>query len=176
MLSKRRQEDLSDDLSLFLGPPADPTASASEMELVDELGRTIPSSTAPQSPVRRARRTARQSRRTKRTGASTHPDEGYSTDGSLGSDEEGDFETAVKKCRDRAREIFEDVTAEEFRDPRKGVAKWFGKWRSGWEDSYRGAWGALGVVGAWEMWCRVEICLWDPMVVCFVLLLWVLWG
>ncbi|QRW06588.1 Pre-B-cell leukemia transcription factor-interacting protein 1 [Ceratobasidium sp. AG-Ba] len=50
------------------------------------------------------------------------------------------------------------------RDPRKGVAKWFGKWRSTWGDSYRGAWGSLGVVGAWEMWCRLEICLWDPIV------------
>ncbi|KAG9112439.1 hypothetical protein FRC07_007915, partial [Ceratobasidium sp. 392] len=160
MLTKRRHEDLGDDLSLFLGAPPDET----EMEQVDDLGRALPSSSAPQSAVRRARRTARQSRRTKRTGASSHPDEGYSTDGSLGSDDERDFEVAVKRCRDRAVDVFTDVTSEEFRDPRKGVARWFGKWRSTWGESYQGAWGSLGVVGAWEMWCRLEICLWDPMV------------
>ncbi|KAG8696463.1 hypothetical protein FRC08_007138 [Ceratobasidium sp. 394] len=160
MLAKRRHEDLGDDLSLFLGAPSDET----EMEQVDDLGRTLPSSSAPQSAVRRARRTARQSRRTKRTGASSHPDEGYSTDGSLGSDDERDFEVAVKRCRERAVGVFADVTSEEFRDPRKGVARWFGKWRSTWGESYQGAWGSLGVVGAWEMWCRLEICLWDPMV------------
>ncbi|KAG8733267.1 hypothetical protein FRC12_018936 [Ceratobasidium sp. 428] len=161
MLTKRRHEDLGDDLSLFLGaPPTDET----EMEQVDDLGQTLPSSSAPQSAVRRARRTARQSRRTKRTGASSHPDEGYSTDGSLASDDERDFEVAVKRIRERAVGVFADVTSEEFRDPRKGVARWFGKWRSTWGESYQGAWGSLGVVGAWEMWCRLEICLWDPMV------------
>ncbi|KAG8745828.1 hypothetical protein FRC10_006855 [Ceratobasidium sp. 414] len=161
MLTKRRHEDLGDDLSLFLGAlPSDET----EMEQVDDLGRTLPSSSAPQSAIRRARRTARQSRRTKRTGTSSHPDEGYSTDGSLGSDDERDFEVAVKRCRERAAGVFADVTSEEFRDPRKGVARWFGKWRSTWGESYQGAWGSLGVVGAWEMWCRLEICLWDPMV------------
>ncbi|KAF8606883.1 GCFC-domain-containing protein [Ceratobasidium sp. AG-I] len=161
MLSKRRQEDLGDDLVLFLGPPPSDTT---EMEAVDDLGRTLPSSSAPQSAVRRARRATRQARRTKRTGASSRPNEGYSTDGSLGSDDEGDFEVAVKRCRERAVGVFEDVTSEEFRDPRKGVARWFGKWRKSWGESYQGAWGSLGVVGAWEMWCRLEICLWDPLV------------
>ncbi|KAF8755080.1 Haspin like kinase domain [Rhizoctonia solani] len=137
MISKRRLDDMSDDLSLFLGAPS----AGEEMEVVDELGRTVPSSTAPQSAVRRVRREARQSRR------STRP--------SHAEDQEGT----------KASSVFSDVTAEEFRDPRKGVAKWFGEWRERWGDSYTGAWGGLGVVGAWEMWVRLEVLVWDPVIV-----------
>ncbi|KEP54034.1 putative GC-rich sequence DNA-binding factor [Rhizoctonia solani 123E] len=157
MISKRRLDDMSDDLSLFLGAP-----SMEEMEVVDELGRTIPSSTAPQSAVRKVRREARQSRR------SSHPtkddQEGYSTDGSLGTSDAQDLMDAITNCRSKASSVFSDVTAEEFRDPRKGVAKWFGEWRERWGDSYTGAWGGLGVVGAWEMWVRLEVLVWDPLV------------
>ncbi|CEL62527.1 GC-rich sequence DNA-binding factor 2 OS=Homo sapiens GN=GCFC2 PE=1 SV=2 [Rhizoctonia solani AG-1 IB] len=159
MISKRRLDDMSDDLSLFLGAPT----TGEDMEVVDELGRTIPSSTAPQSAVRKSRREARQSRR------SAHPShdedqEGYSTDGSLGSSDAQDLTQAITLCRSKASSVFSDVTAEEFRDPRKGVAKWFGEWRDRWGDSYTGAWGGLGVVGAWEMWVRLEVLVWDPLI------------
>ncbi|CAE6460347.1 unnamed protein product [Rhizoctonia solani] len=158
MISKRRLDDMSDDLSLFLGAPS----MEEEMEVVDELGRAIPSSTAPQSAVRKVRREARQARR------SSHPtgddQEGYSTDGSLGSSDAQDLMDAISKCRSKASSVFSDVTAEEFRDPRKGIAKWFGEWRERWGDSYAGAWGGLGVVGAWEMWVRLEVLVWDPLV------------
>ncbi|CAE6458225.1 unnamed protein product [Rhizoctonia solani] len=158
MVSKRRLDDMSDDLSLFLGAPS----TGEEMEVVDELGRAIPSSTAPQSAVRKVRREARQSRRSSRL---TEDDqEGYSTDGSLGSSDAQDLTDAISKCRTKASSVFSDVTAEEFRDPRKGIAKWFGEWRERWADSYTGAWGGLGVVGAWEMWVRLEVLVWDPLV------------
>ncbi|KAJ1303381.1 hypothetical protein OPQ81_011573 [Rhizoctonia solani] len=158
MTSKRRVDDMSDDLSLFLGAPS----TGEEMEVIDELGRTIPSSTAPQSAVRKIRREARQSRRSNRP---TEDDqEGYSTDASLASADAQDLTDAITKCRHRASSVFSDVTAEEFRDPRKGIAKWFGEWREKWGDSYIGAWGGLGVVGAWEMWVRLEVLVWDPLV------------
>ncbi|CAE7116046.1 unnamed protein product, partial [Rhizoctonia solani] len=156
MISKRRLDDMSDDLSLFLGAPS----TGEEMEVVDELGRTIPSSTAPQSAVRKVRREARQSRRSSRQ----DDQEGYSTDGSLASSDAQDLTDAISKCRTKASSVFSDVTAEEFRDPRKGIAKWFGEWRERWPDSYNGAWGGLGVVGAWEMWVRLEVLVWDPLV------------
>ncbi|KAH7336933.1 nineteen complex-related protein 2-domain-containing protein [Rhizoctonia solani] len=158
MVSKRRLDDMSDDLSLFLGAPS----TGEEMEVVDELGRAIPSSTAPQSAVRKVRREARQSRRSNRPAEDDQ--EGYSTDGSLGPSDAQDLTDAISKCRTKASSVFSDVTAEEFRDPRKGVAKWFGEWRSRWGDSYIGAWGGLGVVGAWEMWVRLEVLVWDPLV------------
>ncbi|CUA73263.1 Pre-B-cell leukemia transcription factor-interacting protein 1 [Rhizoctonia solani] len=158
MISKRRLDDMSDDLSLFLGAPL----TGEEMEAVDELGRAIPSSTAPQSPVRKTRREARQFRRSNRP--TDDDQEGYSTDGSLGSSDAQDLTDAISKCRSKASSVFSDVTAEEFRDPRKGVAKWFGEWRARWGDSYTGAWGGLGVVGAWEMWVRLEVLVWDPLV------------
>ncbi|ELU38978.1 hypothetical protein AG1IA_06997 [Rhizoctonia solani AG-1 IA] len=157
MISKRRLDDMSDDLSLFLGAPS----AGEEMEVVDELGRTVPSSTAPQSAVRRVRREARQSRRSTRP-IRAEDQEGYSTDGSLGSSDAQDLTQAIALCRTKASSVFSDVTAEEFRDPRKGVAKWFGEWRERWGDSYTGAWGGLGVVGAWEMWVRLEVLVWDP--------------
>ncbi|KAF8685713.1 Pkinase protein [Rhizoctonia solani] len=157
MISKRRLDDMSDDLSLFLGAPS----AGEEMEVVDELGRTVPSSTAPQSAVRRVRREARQSRRSTRP-SHAEDQEGYSTDGSLGSSDAQDLTQAIALCRTKASSVFSDVTAEEFRDPRKGVAKWFGEWRERWGDSYTGAWGGLGVVGAWEMWVRLEVLVWDP--------------
>ncbi|QRW20232.1 Pre-B-cell leukemia transcription factor-interacting protein 1 [Rhizoctonia solani] len=160
MISKRRLDDMSDDLSLFLGAPS----AGEEMEVVDELGRTVPSSTAPQSAVRRVRREARQSRRSTRP-SHAEDQEGYSTDGSLGSSDAQDLTQAIALCRTKASSVFSDVTAEEFRDPRKGVAKWFGEWRERWGDSYTGAWGGLGVVGAWEMWVRLEVLVWDPVIV-----------
>lgn len=55
-----------------------------------------------------------------------------------------------------------DVRAEGFRDPKVGLAKWFGEWRGQYEDIYVGAWGGLGLVGAWEFWGRLEIVGWNP--------------
>ncbi|CAE6415638.1 unnamed protein product [Rhizoctonia solani] len=159
MIAKRRLDDMSDDLSLFLGAPS----TGEDMELVDELGRAIPSSTATHSAVRKVRREARQSRRSTRP-SHNEDQEGYSTDGSLDSSDAQDLTQAITLCRSKASSVFSDVTAEEFRDPRKGVAKWFGEWRDRWADSYTGAWGGLGVVGAWEMWVRLEVLVWDPLI------------
>lgn len=55
------------------------------------------------------------------------------------------------------------MKAKDFLDPNLGLAKWFGEWRGKFGETYTGAWGGLGMVGAWEFWTRVEILAWDPL-------------
>ncbi|KAH9948863.1 nineteen complex-related protein 2-domain-containing protein [Amylocystis lapponica] len=156
MISRRRQAEDEYDLSLFLGTL--PYSQSQEDEL-DELGRLVPR--ANPAAARRDRQTARTARHAHR-GAQTQEEQGYSTDGSLSPPEAADYETAMDQLRRDAKNVMADVKAEEFADPSRGLGKWFGEWRTKYSDSYTGAWGGLGMVGAWEFWVRLEILGWSP--------------
>lgn len=163
MISQRRRADDEDDLSLFLGfLPNPPQPDIAE---VDELGRTVPG--ANPAVVRRDRITARAVRRSRRHATSTpwnqeDAEEGYSTDSSLPPSDQVDLGKALHELSTSARDILSDVRAEEFKNPSVGLGKWFGKWREKFRDIYTGAWGGLGLVGAWEFWVRLEIVGWNP--------------
>ena len=161
MIAQRRNAEDADDLALFLGLP--PSFQPRDDE-VDELGRVIPSAN---SPTARANRTAaREARRMRRRATNQkQPDEeeGYSTDGSLPPVDADDYRTAVGKVLTDGKELMADVKAAEFREPMLGLAKWFGEWRDKFGDIYTGAWGGLGMVGAWEFWVRLEVLGWNPL-------------
>jgi GC-rich sequence DNA-binding factor len=142
----RRTAEDEDDLSLFLGQ--------------------IPQPASVEQPKasRQERSTARLIRRIHRrqVGADLAAEEGFSTDSSLSSDQEEDFQLAITKLKEKAEDILNDVRAGEFRDPSQGLGKWFREWKEKYEDIYVGAWGGLGLVGAWEFWARLEILGWNP--------------
>lgn len=163
MISQRRRADDADDLSLFLG--ALPTPPQPDIEEVDELGRTVPRANS--AAVRRDRIIARAARRSRRHAVSTaqsqeDAEEGYSTDSSLPPSDKDDYSTALNKLFRSAQDILSDVRAEEFKNPSLGLGNWFGKWREKFGDIYSGAWGGLGLVGAWEFWVRLEMVGWNP--------------
>ncbi|KAG8809424.1 hypothetical protein FRC17_003451 [Serendipita sp. 399] len=154
MVTKRRMDDNEDDLVLLYGVPAE----ALESDSTDELGRTIPSSTAVKSTVRQERRQARSRRH------SSPSDEGYGTDSQLETSDAVDFEEAIKTLKDKVQsQLFEDVKAKSFRDPRQGVGLWFGEWKEKWPEIYQNAFGDMGLVQAWEFWARVELLGWLPL-------------
>ena len=166
MLAQRRVADDEDDLSLFLNIPPPPDSGKT-----DDMGRTI--TYGPHAPQREARRAARQARFTRST-VPTPPKAtvsitsledlmGYSTDGELSTSNQEDYIAAREQLSTNVSSLLEDVKSEEFRDPVKGLAKRFNGWRTSYEDSYTGAWGGLGLVGAWEWWARLEIAGWDPL-------------
>lgn len=160
MVLQRRKDDDSGDLSLVFGfPPEHERHSAEE---VDELGRIIPQGNS--ITTREERRTARIARRQSRKALSgTHDgEEGYSTDSSLHPSDASDYQSAVDRITSDGSSILSDVHAVEFKDPTLGLAKWFGEWRSRYGDSYTGAWGGLGLAGAWEFWARLELLGWNP--------------
>ncbi|KAF8517432.1 nineteen complex-related protein 2-domain-containing protein [Hysterangium stoloniferum] len=163
MISDRRKLDDEDDIIVFLGlPPVAKTLA--NIEVIDELGRTIPSNNTVKA-TRVSRRNARSNRRVLRRArnqAQKQEEDGYSTDGSLPPTDTDDFRMAIAKLEERREAILSDVRADEFRDPQAGLAKWFGEWRAIYEESYVGAWGGLGLVAAWEFWCRLEMVGWDP--------------
>jgi hypothetical protein len=90
-------------------------------------------------------------------------DAGDSTDASLPPSDAWDFEEAIQKLRAKVKALFDDVKAKEFRDPKHGIAVWFGEWRTKYEDSWKNAWGGMGLVQAWEFWARVEMVGWIPL-------------
>jgi GC-rich sequence DNA-binding factor len=158
MVSQRRQADDEDDLTIFLGTL--PRTAEAE---VDELGRVNPR--ANPDAARRDRRLARVGRRNLRrirAKTSTIEEEGYSTDASLSPADATDYATAMRKLGDSSVAIFSDVQANEFKDPMLGLGKWFGEWRSKYDDNYTGAWGGLNLVVAWEFWVRLELMGWNP--------------
>ncbi|RPD62638.1 GCFC-domain-containing protein [Lentinus tigrinus ALCF2SS1-7] len=160
MIATRRRAEDEDDLMLFLGTPP---SLRPQSEEVDELGRAIPSANSPQA---RANRTAaREARRVRRRAVNQQArqeEEGFSTDAELPQGDEEDYRIAMGRLLSDAKEIMADVKAEEFRDPTVGLGKWFGEWRTKFSDIYTGAWGGLGMVGAWEFWVRLEILGWNP--------------
>jgi GC-rich sequence DNA-binding factor len=157
---KRRTTDDLDDLALILGvaPP-----SADEPEEVDELGRVKPSDAGPHSGIRRARRTARESRRGKRKQRATTDEDGFSTDSTLAEGDAEDYFAAHQHLEKRVIGLLDDVKAEDFRDPDKGVAVRFGDWRKRYEEEYVNAFGGLALVHAWEFWARGEMVGWEPL-------------
>lgn len=161
MISKRRRADDEDDMSLFLGTLPTPPQPEGETEELDELGRIVPR--ANPAVVRKERISARAARRLRRKAVSQKQDEeGYSTDSSLPPSDGADYVTAINRISTSARDILSDVRSKEFKDASLGLAKWFGDWRGKYEDIYTGAWGGLGLVGAWEFWVRLEIVGWNP--------------
>lgn len=166
MIAQRRRADVQDDLSLVFGSP--PTA-ADEPEEVDDLGRVVPR--ANPAAVRRERRAARTARRlrrererkTKNIETQQNQEEGYSTDSSLSLSDAMDYQSAMERITTDGHALLSDVRAAEFKDPGLGLAKWFGEWRGRFSDSYTGAWGGLGLVGAWEFWVRLELLGWNPL-------------
>ncbi|KAI0087050.1 nineteen complex-related protein 2-domain-containing protein [Irpex rosettiformis] len=161
MISKRRTTDDEDDLALVFGNL--PTQATQQAEQTDELGRVI--SAANTIVGRRDRITARAQRRLLRRAKKNikTAEEGYSTDSSLPPSDAEDFDTAIEKLLEKRREVLADVRAKDFKDPGIGLSKWFSEWRERFGDSYTGAWGGLGMVGAWEFWTRLEIVGWNPL-------------
>jgi GC-rich sequence DNA-binding factor len=158
----RRTADDLDDLALTLGSAPRP---ADEPEEVDELGRSKPSDSGPHSGIRRARRAAREARRGKRKERASAED-GFSTDSTLAEGDAEDYFAAHQHLEKRVIGLLDDVKAEDFRDPEKGLAVKFGGWRERYEEEYVNAFGGLALVHAWEFWARGEMVGWDPLRVC----------
>lgn len=171
MIYKRRKEDDEDDVAVLFGLPESQVVPPEDQEYEkDELGRDVPRSVAVATVSRSQRRQARQARRNHRLSrrqSTDPPEEGYSTDSSLTPVDQSDYTTALASITTRTSQILSDVKSRAFRDPRLGIGKWFAEWRENYEDVYRGAWGGLGLVSAWEFWGRLEMCGWDPIEVCF---------
>lgn len=167
LVSKRRERDDEDDLEVLFGVlPILPGRKDGEEEQVDELGRAVPQ--ANPTVARKERLSAREARRMYRRARSQGQtqEEGYSTDGSLPPSDATDYDLAIEKLLEKGRDVLSDVKVKDFRDPMVGLGKWFGEWREKFGDSYTGAWGGLGMVGAWEFWTRLEVLGWDPIEVC----------
>jgi GC-rich sequence DNA-binding factor len=160
MISSRRRADDEDDLSILYGTL--PPSQQIESEELDELGRVVPK--ANPTVARRERQAARTLRRSRRNNgiSNTDAEEGYSTDSSLSPSDAMDYHTAISKLKADGKNILADVRAVAFQNPSQGLGKWFGQWRSQYGDSYIGAWGGLGLVGAWEFWVRLENLGWNP--------------
>lgn len=169
MVARRRRSDDEDDLSIVFGTVHKPSE---QLEKVDGLRHALPT---PNSVLlRRERRTARLARRSRRHTAKSASDadnheEGYSTDSSLTQSDALDYQQALERIITDGRDILSDVRSAEFKDPNCGLAKWFGEWRKRYADIYIGAWGGLGLVGAWEFWVRLEILGWNPFEVYYFL-------
>jgi GC-rich sequence DNA-binding factor len=157
MVASRRSADDGDDLALFLGIPR--PAEGADKSAVD-------TSTA-NSDYRRVRRTARTDRRERRIGvvnsASTASEEGLSTDSELEQDVVDDFAASQHDLERRVHALLEDVKAEDFRYPERGLALRFADWRKRYPEDYDGAFGGLALVQAWEFWARGEMVGWDPL-------------
>ncbi|KAI0822058.1 nineteen complex-related protein 2-domain-containing protein [Trametes gibbosa] len=165
MIAQRRKAEAEDDLALFLGTTAQPQTSPNE---IDDLGRAVPSPAA----VRAERSAARAARRLRRRAADQtakkaeeeeEEEEGYSTDASLPPGDADDYRIALSKLVADSEALMADVQADEFRDANAGLGRWFSEWRAKFADVYRGAWGGLGMVSAWEFWARLEILGWNPL-------------
>jgi GC-rich sequence DNA-binding factor len=163
LIDKRRSEDDSDDLAMFLGVAP---AGEEEKEEVDEMGRSRQIDSGPSSGIRRARRNARESRqvkRRKRNEIVVKPeDDGFSTDSTLAEGDATDYAASIQHLDRRVIALLEDVRAEDFRDPNKGIAVRFGAWRKMEEEEYVNAFGGLAMVHAWEFWARGEMVGWEP--------------
>ncbi|KAJ3546685.1 hypothetical protein NMY22_g1952 [Coprinellus aureogranulatus] len=161
LVASRRRVDDEDDLNAFYGPLPVPAPEVEEPEEIDELGRTVPKpSPAILRKERRAARTIRHAKRVQERASKSRPDEeeGYSTDSSLPPVDASDYSAAVSSLSTRKKDVLSDVRAEEFRNP---TGERWNAWREKYGDTYRNAWGGLGVVSAWEFWVRLEIVGWD---------------
>ena len=134
---------------------------------MDELGRSRNRNdeAGPSSGVRRARRSDREARRVRRRARARRPPEedGFSTDASLGETDAADYAASQAVLDRRVVGLLDDVKAEEFRDPEKGLAVRFGGWREYYQEEYVNAFGGLAMVQAWEFWARGEMVSWEPL-------------
>ncbi|WVQ96196.1 hypothetical protein IAU59_003299 [Kwoniella sp. CBS 9459] len=164
MISQRRSADDSDDLSLFLGVPA---LTEEDRVETDEFGRSVADQEAGPSSIRRKirrdERIAKRSKRSARGARTVAEDEGFSTDSSLAEGDAEDYAIAQSNLERRAHALLDDVKAEDFRDPEKGIAVRFGGWRQKYEEEYTNAFGGLALVQAWEFWARGEMVGWEPL-------------
>lgn len=160
MIQARRRAENEDDLSMFLGSLS--PLPHTEPEVLDEMGRVVPRFNA--EATRGGRRAARAARRALRLekGRQTQDEEGYSTDATLPSSDAADYLAALQRLSHQCDQILSDVKVNEFKDPSRGIGARFAAWRERFEDSYVGAWGGLGLVGAWEFWARLEMLGWNP--------------
>ena len=156
--SSRRRAENEDDLSLFLRSP--PTVPVAGPDGLDEMGRDITRSKVTRDDRQRARVARRVARR--KNGRQGQDEEGYSTDATLPPSDAADYLAALELLSRKRNDILSDVKAEEFKDPSVGIGQKFAEWRKSFEDSYQGAWGGLGLVGAWEFWARLEMLGWNP--------------
>ena len=177
LVNNRRAADDQDDIALILGVPPSQTTEMEEAsaEDVDELGRSRRTEyeSGPSSGVRKARRNERVARRTRRkaraqmsNGTPSGPggdDEGFSTDSSLAEGDAHDYLEAQHDLGRRVEGLLDDVKAEDFRDPSRGLAVKFEDWRKRYEDEYVGAFGGLSMVQAWSFWARGEMVGWEPL-------------
>lgn len=158
MIRSRRRAENEDDLSLFLhSPPIVPVAGPEDL---DEMGRDVPRFKVTRDDRQRARAARRVTRR--KNGRRGQDEEGYSTDATLPPSDIADYLAALELLSRKRSDILSDVKAKEFKDPNVGIGQKFAEWRERFEDSYQGAWGGLGLVGAWEFWARLEMLGWNP--------------
>lgn len=168
MITSRRRDDDEDDLSLFFYIPQKPA------ETEDEFGRSVVQ--GPRDPSREARRASRSARvitssrppsltsgPLAKLGLTPDDEQGYTTDSDLPPADLEDFTLAMARLNQKISTLLDDVKSVEFKDPTKGLAKRFAHWRDTWGDSYTGAWGGLGMIGAWEFWARLEMIEWNPL-------------
>jgi GC-rich sequence DNA-binding factor len=160
MIFARRQAENEDDLSLFLGSL--PVAPHEAPEELDNMGRITPRFNA--EATRGDRYTARANRRALRqkNGQQSQDEEGYSTDATLPPSDTADYLAALQQLSRKRGKILSDVKVDEFKAPSLGIGIRFAGWRERFADSYIGAWGGLGLVGAWEFWARLELLGWNP--------------
>jgi hypothetical protein len=90
-------------------------------------------------------------------------EDGFSTDSTLAEGDAEDYFAAHQHLEKRVIGLLDDVKAEDFRDPEKGVAVRFGDWRKRYEEEYVNAFGGLALVHAWEFWARGEMVGWEPL-------------
>jgi GC-rich sequence DNA-binding factor len=157
LIATRRAGDDADDLSLFLGIP-EPAQGEAKSSL---------DTSSANSDYRRVRRTARADRRARRRGvvvsAETTSEDGFSTDSDLEQDVADDYAASQHDLERRVHALLEDVKAEDFRYPERGLAVRFADWRKRYPEDYEGAFGGLALVQAWEFWARGEMVGWGPL-------------
>ena len=191
IVSRRRLADDSDDVALFTGSPVPGDHSKLfKRPNVDRRGQNDNDDTVmrggadgededestredlePRSVVRTTRRAERQ-RRYQEEDPSSVPkgtvypdpiaDPGYSSDSALSAADSSDLAAALALLRDALERLFDDVKVDDYRDPNLAIRAKFEEWRELWREEYDMSFGALGLVGVWEFWARVEMSSWNP--------------
>ncbi|KAK4050355.1 hypothetical protein OIO90_005148 [Microbotryomycetes sp. JL221] len=167
IVAKRRFADDSDDVALFTGAHVRTTLARPVPPLttdrdVDELGRSRAMADfelAPKSATRTARRQSRLQRANKRK---VTTQVGSLTDDELDEADSQDLKQALASLNSSLMSLFDDVKADDFRDPNLGIKTKFQEWRTLYNQDYENAFGGLAIVGVWEFWARVEMAMWNP--------------
>lgn len=170
----------------------DDTNAMDEDDEGDDMGRMKrENDTAPHSVVRQSRRNERGRRIQMRRDVKSQSGLGSSksqvgaedddleagTDDELSRSDALDLQDALTSLSASVKAIFDDVKAEEFRDPNlgfsptsalqgagsvMGVRKRFEEWRRKFPEEFGNAFGGLAMVGVWEFWARWEMAAWNP--------------